>query len=201
MHARFVAVPALTVLVLLSWAEWLHWRASTRRLGHSTDPAGREAVVILGFKNRGSSANYLNRYRVRAGLRSLNKAARESVLICCGGSVGSGTAEAELLRDYAVKRGYAGPIRLDRESTTTWQNVQNAIPLIEGFDVIKFASNSLHAETARAYLWKQRPDLAMHLARADEYRLGEITFTKPLAAVIGLIKLTASNARPIADRI
>jgi hypothetical protein len=151
---------------------------------------GREAIVVLGFKNRGRKANYLNRYRVRAAIRSISPEAEESVLVLCGGRVGSGTPEAELLSDYAVhSAGYVGPILLESESTTTWQNIENAIPLIEGFDTIKIVSNSLHAEKARAYLRKQRPDLATRLARANEYRLGEITLLKPLTAVIGLRSL------------
>ena len=46
-----------------------------------------DAVVVLGYRNRGARANYINRYRVRAGLRSLDPAADDSVLVLCGGTV------------------------------------------------------------------------------------------------------------------
>ncbi|KRC63177.1 hypothetical protein ASE14_01880 [Agromyces sp. Root81] len=144
---------------------------------------------MLGYRNRGARANHLNRYRVRAGLRSLHPHATESVLVLCGGGVAGTVPEAELMARYARRRGCAGTIRLDRESTTTWENIQNAIPLIEHADAIKIVSNSLHAEKGRAYLWKLRPDLAARLVRAEDHRFGELALVKPLAAVLGLRSL------------
>ena len=61
--------------------------------------------------------------------------------------------------------------------------------MLEGFDTIKFASNSLYAEQARAYLWKQRPDLAARTVQARDYQLGEILLVKPLAAFLGIRNL------------
>ncbi|MBT2499351.1 YdcF family protein [Agromyces sp. ISL-38] len=174
----------------MGWAELVHWRASRRRLGTAAQPGTSEAVVVLGFKNRGTRANYVNRYRVRAGLRSQEPSATESVLVLCGGAVASDISEAELMARYARdERGYTGPIRLDRDSSTTWENIQNAIPLVEHADTIKIVSNSLHAEKGRAYLWRLRPDLAERLVRARDYRFGELALVKPIAAVIGLRNL------------
>jgi uncharacterized SAM-binding protein YcdF (DUF218 family) len=188
---RRLLILVAAIAGLLAWAEIVHWRASGRRLGRGVGRApSSEAVVVLGFKNRGERANYLNRYRVRAGLRSLDPEVTESVLVLCGGGVGGDVPEAELMARYArTKRGYVGPIRLDLESTTTWENIQNAIPLVEDMDAIKIVSNSLHAEKGRAYLWKLRPDLARRLRRAQEYRFGEIALVKPLAALVGLRNL------------
>ncbi len=79
-------------------AEIVHWWASRRRLGSEVESAPRsEAVVVLGFENRGERANYLNRYRVRAWLQSLDPNATESVLIFCCGDVPA----AELMARYA----------------------------------------------------------------------------------------------------
>ncbi|PJJ70712.1 DUF218 domain-containing protein [Diaminobutyricimonas aerilata] len=147
-------------------------------------PDGAEAVVVLGYRNRGRRANYVNRYRVRAGLRS-QRGGESSVLVLCGGAVGGDVAEAELMARYARERGYRGPLRLDRESRTTWENIRNAIPLIEHADAIKIVSNSLHAEKGRLYLAQMRPDLAERLVRADDYRFGEMLLLKPIAAVVG----------------
>ncbi len=174
---------------VVAWAEIVHRRASGRQLGGAAPPGTAEAVVVLGYRNRGTRANYLNRYRVRAGLRSQDPSATESVLVLCGGGVASSVPEAELMARYARRRGYAGPIRLDRDSRTTWENIQNAIPLIEEADAIKIVSNSLHAEKGRAYLWKMRPDLAARLVRAQDHRFGELAPVKPLAAVLGLRSL------------
>lgn len=90
------------------------------------------------------------------------------------------------MASYARARGFTGTIRLDTESATTWENIQNAIPLIEDADSIKIVSNSLHAEKGRVYLWKLRPDLARRLRCGADYRFGEIVLLKPAAALIGL---------------
>lgn len=185
-----LVVVAVGVVATLVFGEVAHARASRRRLGDGRSVAGRDAVVVLGYRNRGARANYVNRYRVRAGLRSLDPTADDSVLVLCGGTVAGEVPEAVLMERYVRDElGYTGPVRLDRESVTTWENVQNATPLIEDADTIAIVSSSLHAEKARAYLWKLRPDLACRLRRGEDHRVGELTFLKPAAAVLGLVNL------------
>lgn len=187
MVARAVLLVASGVVAVLVWAEVVHSRASRRRIGSLSAAAPiLEAVVVLGYRNRAKRANYLNRFRVRAGLRSFHADAWERVLVLCGGGVAGVIPEAELMASYARARGFTGTIRLDTESATTWENIQNAIPLIEDADSIKIVSNSLHAEKGRAYLWKLRPDLARRLRCGADYRFGEIVLLKPAAALIGL---------------
>jgi hypothetical protein len=112
------------------------------------------------------------------------------VLVLSGGAVAGGTPEAELMAAYARDVcGYRGPLSLDVESRSTWQNVTNVIPLLEGAARIKIVSHSVHAEKARAYLWRQRPDLAARLVRARDYRAGEWVLAKPALALIGLRNL------------
>lgn len=78
---------------VLGWGEWQHRRWSRSAVG---DPVGRtEAVVVLGFRNRGDRANLVNRWRVRAGLRSIDPD-RESRLVLSGGPVGSAVPEARV---------------------------------------------------------------------------------------------------------
>ena len=67
---RRIVIPLTVGAGILLWGELVHRRASRRGLGSAAPTGGREAVVVLGFRNRGTRANYLNRYRVRAGLRS-----------------------------------------------------------------------------------------------------------------------------------
>ena len=99
------------------------------------------------------------------------------------------------MENYARARGYAGPIRLDRESRSTLQNIENAIPLIEGADSIAIVSNSAHALKGRILLRELRPDLADRLVRGADYRFGEQILVKPIAAVAGLADLRALRRR------
>lgn len=165
-----------------AWAECVHWRSSHRLLG-SAPAEGPEAVVVLGYGNRGDRANVVNRYRVRAGIRSRDRSA-DSVVIMCGGTVEGAIPEAEIMQRYAREElGFTGRILLEPESRSTQENIENVIGLIENAGTIKIVSNSPHAEVARAYLWQLRPDLAERLVRADEHRLGEIIPMKIGAAL------------------
>ena len=181
-----ITVAAALVAVLL-WGELEHWRAARRGMG--TRPGDRgtgEVVVVLGFRNRGR-ANFVNRWRVRAGLRSRQPGAGPSRLVLSGGPAAGPVSEAELMAAYARgPRGYAGPLDTETRSLTTWENVRNVIPLIADADRIKIVSDSLHAERARAFLWRQRPDLAERLVPAAGYRFGELALIKAVVAARGL---------------
>ncbi|WP_030546280.1 YdcF family protein [Streptomyces albus] len=180
----------------LALSEWLNWRWSRALVGSGEGDS--EAVVVLGYRNPRATANLVNRWRVRAGIRSIAAdRARETRLIFSGGATGGGTGatEARLMADYAksVLR-FDGTVILEDKSTTTWENVTNVIPLLEDADRIKIVSQPAHALKARAYLRRQRPDLAERLVRADDYRPGEWMAAKPLLALYGLWKLRALTA-------
>ncbi|WP_440900973.1 YdcF family protein [Actinosynnema sp.] len=177
----------------LVWGEVEHWRASRRRLGAGVDGGGSgTAVVVLGYRNAGERPNAVNRWRVRAGLRSLDGAG--SVLVVCGGPVGGARPEADLLAGHARALGYRGPLLREPRSRTTWENVREVGPLLEGFARIKVVSNPFHAEKAREYLWRQHPHLAARLVRARDQRVGEWLLLKPLLAVRGRRSLRRVDA-------
>ncbi|MFC0673625.1 ElyC/SanA/YdcF family protein [Brachybacterium hainanense] len=182
-------------------AELVQARSSRRRLGMPrTVPPRSEAVVVLGYRDRarGGRANLVNRWRARIGLRSIDPEAGRSTLVVCGGAVGADVAEADLLaRFLRGELGWDGPLVIERESRSTWQNIENAIPLIADAEAITIASNTLHAEKARAYLWMQRPDLARRLRRADDHRVGELPPLRLLATVIGARGLRGLPRRPL----
>lgn len=195
-----IGIGALVVAVLL-WGEWEHWRAARRRMG--TRPGDRgtgEAVVVLGYRNPGTRANIVNRWRVRAGLRSQDPGPGPSRLVLCGGPVGGRISEADLMAAYARgPRGYTGVLVTEARSRTTWENIQNAIPLIADADRIKIVSDSFHAEKARAYLWRQRPDLAERLVPAADYQFSELTLIKTAMAARRLTHRQSMAARQAAD--
>jgi uncharacterized SAM-binding protein YcdF (DUF218 family) len=196
-----LVVASLVVSGLL-WGEFEHWRSSRRRMGTRPGTSGTgEAIVVLGFRNRGPRANAVNRWRVRAALRSCEPRSGLSRLVLCGGAVGGPVAEAEVMACYAREScGYPGVLITELTSRSTWENVRNAIPFIEDVDQIKIVSNSLHAEKARLYLWQGRPDLAERLVPAADYRFGELMLVKPVMAALGRWNIrsaaTARQRRP-----
>src|SRR5690348_16274235 len=109
MLRRILVLAGVLLIGAFAGAEAVHARAAGRRLGdRDIAPGGVEAVVVLGYRNRGRRANPVNRYRVRAGLRSFDERAAERVLVVCGGAVAGETAEARIMADLARERGYAG---------------------------------------------------------------------------------------------
>ncbi|WP_030741598.1 YdcF family protein [Streptomyces sp. NRRL S-31] len=178
----------------LVWGECLNWRWSHALAGNSG--GSTEAVVVLGYRNPQATANLINRWRVRAGLRSIRaERAHDTRVIFSGGAPGEGSAEAQLMADYATSvLAFDGTVVLEDQSRTTWENITNVIPLLEDVDRIKIASQPAHALKARAYLRRQRPDLAERLVRADDYRPGEWLIVKPLLALYGLWTLRGLGA-------
>ncbi|MET8585817.1 YdcF family protein [Streptomyces collinus] len=180
---------ALAGVAALVWGEWLNWRWSRTLVG---DRGGTsEAVVVLGYRNPRPTANLINRRRVRAGIRSVAAGrAHGTRVIFSGGAAGGRVTEAQVMADYAKSvLGFEGTVLLEDQSSTTWENITNVIPLIEDADRIKIVSQPAHALKARAYLRRQRPDLAGRLVRADDYRPGEWMVGKPLLALYGLWSL------------
>ncbi|AOX67639.1 hypothetical protein BJK06_08145 [Curtobacterium sp. BH-2-1-1] len=149
----------------------------------------------MGFGNRGHRINVVNRWRGRIAVRtarSARAAGAPARILCSGGAVRGTVAEAVLLRDYIENSlGWDGPVSIEPDSRSTWENVRNALPWIESADRVAFASNGLHAEKARIYLGRQRPELAERLVAADDYRFGEMSLLKPVFAAVGLWKLRA----------
>ncbi|MEV7554746.1 YdcF family protein [Amycolatopsis sp. NPDC089917] len=174
---------AVAGALVLGWGEWLNRRWSRALVGHGQGVS--EAVVVLGYRNPQATANLVNRWRVRAGLRSV--AADEARMIFSGGSTSGGASEAQVMAGYAKSvLGFDGTVFLEEHSGSTWENVTNVIPLLEDADRIKIVSQPAHALKARAYLRRQRPDLAERLVPADDYRPGEWLIAKPLLALYGL---------------
>jgi uncharacterized SAM-binding protein YcdF (DUF218 family) len=186
---------AIAGAAALAWGELANRRWSRALVG--SGGGASEAVVVLGFRNPQATANLVNRWRVRAGVRSVTAdGARDTRLIFSGGPTGGGAAEARLMADYAkAVLAFDGTVLLDEQSTTTWENITNVIPLVEDVDRIKIVSQPAHALKARVYLRRQRPDLAERLVRADDYRPGEWIVVKPLLALFGL--WTLRGVRPL----
>ena len=181
---------------VLLWGELAHFWSSRRRMGTRPGQAGTgETVVVLGFGDRGDRANFLNRWRVRAALRSLDPGRGASRLVLSGGPVAGSVPEAELMARYARELGYTGVLITELTSRSTWENIENVLPFIEDADRIKIVSNSVHAGRARGYLWRLRPDLAERLVPAADYRFGELILLKPILGVLDLVSRSGTLRR------
>ncbi|MYS06332.1 YdcF family protein [Streptomyces sp. SID6041] len=188
---------AMAGVAALAWGEWMNRRWSRALVGRGEGTS--VAVVVLGYRNPRATANMVNRWRVHAGIRSVGADGADSTcVIFSGGATSGGATEARVMADYATSvLGFDGRVLLEDQSTTTWENITNVIPLLENADQIKIVSQPAHALKARAYLRRRRPDLAAKLVRADDYRPGEWLLVKPLLALYGLrtLRVLAADER------
>ena len=177
--------------VAVGWGEYAHFRVARLGLGEAPPTAPQsEAIIVLGYKNRRPDrANALNRWRVRAAIRSADLSLARSQLVFCGTSRDSASAsEAALMACYAMQACglLESRVVLEERSRSTWENISYAIPLVEDADQIKIASNPTHALRGRLYLHRLRPDLAARLVQAQDYRPGELWPLKPVFALHAL---------------
>jgi len=168
---------------VLAYGELVSWSASRRGVREGRTGA-RRTVVVLGYGNRGIRPNAVNRFRVRAALRTLR--GPDDELLFTGGAVHGVVPEAEVMARYAARRGFTGRVRTETASRTTAENVRNVIPLLEDAEEIAIVSNSVHAEKARLLLTRARPDLARRLIRAEDHRFGEIPVIPAISAIRGV---------------
>lgn len=202
------AVPVLAagaLLVAVTGGEAVHAAAYRRsRSLRPVEPGAPVVVVILGFRDAGTTANMVNRWRARIGVRTARRLRGQGCavsIVCSGGPVHGLVPEAQLLRAHTRgSLGWQGPIAVEPRSTSTWENVLQITPMIPHGARVVFASNGLHAEKARAYLDRQRPDLGPQIAGADDYRFGEMALVKPIFAAVGLWKLATMRPTSHARR-
>lgn len=172
-------------LVTAAAAEWLHWRASRRYLGRDQRAGdGSEAVIVLGYPPRRNGQTHpMQRWRCQIATRSMDPA-RAGRLIFSGAARPGGPSEAAVMSGYAhdVLGVPAERIALETKARSTWQNVEFAVPIAQSADVIKFASDPMHAARARQYLLLQRPELADRVGASADYRLGEHCGLKVITA-------------------
>jgi hypothetical protein len=170
-------------------SELLHWSASGWDLA-ATAPHGRCALMVLGYPTkRSGDLRAVQRWRVEMAKRALDLLDAE--LIVFSGSASKGRpAEGDAMAAYATVLGVpARLIATESRASTTWENVEFSMPMLENFDRLAFVSDPLHAARARRYLRAQRPDLAGHLVSAGEYRFLERWWLKVPAAGYELLEL------------
>jgi uncharacterized SAM-binding protein YcdF (DUF218 family) len=185
--------------------ELLHWRASRQAYAGGARPApgsGTEAIVALGYPaTRAGHLHPLQRWRTETAVRSMDPH-RDSCIVFTGARGRNSVSEAAVMAAYA-RDGLGVPaerIRLETHAHNTWQNIELTLPMIETAEVIKIASDPMHAARARRYLLTMRPDLGARLSAADDYRFLERWYLKAPTAVYELALMarrrTPRGARP-----
>ena len=116
----------------------------------------------------------VQRWRCEIAARSRDPH-RASRLVFTGAGRDGEASEAAVMSGYArdVLGVPAGQIALEDRARTTRQNIKFSLPLVQDADVIKIASDPLHAARARRYLRQMRPDLAARVRPADDYRFAD----------------------------
>lgn len=185
------SVGVVCVAALLAWGDVSAWRASTSGFPAAPPQGGRRVVVVLGYGNAGTRPNLINRWRVRAGVRTLRREAGESILIVSGGPVKSETPEAQILATEARRQGYRGRIQQERASMSTAQNVALVAPLLRVDDRVSLVSDPVHAERARVLLVAERPELASRLVPGVDFRFGE----RPLVNAVAAMRARGASRR------
>lgn len=183
-RVRAAVIAAVAAVAVVVWAEAESWLAS--RAGYPPRPPadGRRVVVVLGYGNRGERANLVNRWRVRAGLRTLAAEPGEKVLLVTGGPVHSPRPEAEILAREARHQGWTGAILSEGESLSTVENIENILPMLAHGDRITIVSDPVHAVRARRILADRAPELAERLVPGADFRFGE----RPLEKIVGAVR-------------
>lgn len=177
--------------VMLGAAELVNRILASRLVGEAHGE--HTAVVVLGFANRSSDINAVNRWRVRSGIATA-ELYRADVLVLSGGDPG-GYCEAEIMAKYAQELGYRGTVEIEDASRTTEENLQNSMHFVESASRIALVSNPLHAYRARKLFGRLRPDLARRLVRTVDVRAGRWSILIPLGTLVEAVVLVRNGRR------
>jgi len=193
------AVPVLAAaLTVLTGVEALHWWASRRHFPPAgPHPPGDDVVLVLGSPSTPEGDLHpLQQWRTDIAVRSLH--GPRARLVFSGGAPEGARSEAAVMAEYAhdVLGVPRARIALETRARSTWENVANSLPLLEGAGTVRIASAPTHAARGRRYLARMRPDLARRLAPCDDYRVGERWREKAASLAYGAARRTVRRLRP-----
>lgn len=134
---------------------------NARAVSQQDEPPNGEScgVVVLGYPSRRNGDTHpIQRSRVQTGVKVFRE--RDArLMVMSGGAVKNAFVEADTMVELAAERGVARDVLIaERLSRTTWENVENAAPLLAACDVVLIVSEPLHAARARRYWHQQYPE-------------------------------------------
>lgn len=178
MPRRRLILVAAAAFGLVAFGEAQAWHASRadypggaeRRDGPA---AGRDVVLVLGYPGRrDGTPGLLQRWRVRIARRSAPPGA---LFVFTGGAVNRDVAEADVMAEYARRRGIRpGDIGIERAARTTRENLSLSLPWLADARTIRIASNTAHARRARRNLRQLDPPVWRRLRRTRDFVLLEL---------------------------
>lgn len=181
------------VTVVIAASEFATWRISSRQ-----PPARRDApsaVIVLGYPTRRNGGLHpVQRWRTEIGVRTLKNLDHGWLIFSGAPTKGAAESEAAVMARYAVTvlRVPEDRVRVEPLARSTWENVLYALPFADSAEQIAVASDPVHAEKARRYLARQRPDLVGQVVRAADYQFLERWWLK-IVTVADFVRLKASG--------
>jgi uncharacterized SAM-binding protein YcdF (DUF218 family) len=162
--------------------EAVHRTASRRGFADGRAAGEPDVVLVLGCPSRpDGSLHPVQRWRTEIAVRT----APGARLVFSGYAGDGGRSEAVVMADHARNHLGVPPERivLETQARNTWQNVGFSLGELERGSRLAIASSPVHALRARRYLLRVRPDLALRLVPAADYRFGERWGWKALTAL------------------
>ena len=128
-------------------------------------------VLVLGYPSHSDgTASTVQEMRVLTGVRAFRNSKCER-LVFSGAAVKNQIVEARAMAQLASGLDVQpSAIVLETHAQNTWENIKFSIPLLDRYNQILIASDSLHAQRGRRYLCKQRPNLCDRTFVAVTYR-------------------------------
>lgn len=120
--------------------------------------------IVFGAAVRGgeyAGPGILRRTRTAAALYKNGQL--EKIFVVGGKGSGNTESEAAVMKQVAIDNGVSSnDIIMEDESTSTWENLQNVRPLLEGCDSIIGISDRYHLARIDFLAYKQGIDLMIH---------------------------------------
>ncbi|TMV43893.1 YdcF family protein [Paenibacillus mesophilus] len=141
MFDLYIAAGIVCVLLLAAPVIYFVWMHTSRLQERDAD-----ALIILGYRCDDGQIHPFLQDRLDTSIRLMEKRRYQRVILS-GGAVASSRSEAEIMRDYLIRRGIREEqILLEQRSRNTVQNMVNCkILMVQyGLETCLLVSNSFH---------------------------------------------------------
>ena len=144
------------------------------------------ALVFGSAVHEGREAGPGIRRRVDAAVDLFHQGKVQFLILSGGVGEGNTLSEAEVMRDEALKSGVPeDTLRLEKESTSTWENIKFAQPLAENCDSLVAISDRYHLARIRIAALRQNLDMMFYPATNPPSSLFE--FKEILRESVGVL--------------